>query len=90
MPDKDDAKVVPSGYSRVDPWVISRDTDAEIEFLRRAFGAGERPNSRVLNADVCNTWLRPEDGVADGGDGGGGRWSGAQVGGAGDVVDGRR
>jgi PhnB protein len=51
MPDKDDANVVPSGYSRVDPWVISRDTDAEIEFLRRAFGARERPNSRVLNAD---------------------------------------
>ena len=51
MPDKDDANVVPSGYSRVDLWVISRDTDAEIEFLRRAFGARERPNSRVLNAD---------------------------------------
>jgi PhnB protein len=37
-------------YSRVDPWVISRDTDAEIEFVSRAFGAQER-GTRVLNAD---------------------------------------
>src|SRR5919204_4865561 len=51
MPFKGDSNVVPSGYSRIDPWVISRDTDAEIEFMRRAFGAEERPNSRVLNAD---------------------------------------
>jgi PhnB protein len=37
-------------YSRIDPWVISRDTDAEIEFVSRAFGAQER-GTRVLNAD---------------------------------------
>jgi PhnB protein len=48
---KGDSGVVPSNYSRIDPWVISRDTDAEIEFMRRAFGAQERPNSRMLNAD---------------------------------------
>jgi PhnB protein len=46
-----DSSVVPRNYSRIDPWVISRDTGAEIEFMRRAFGAQERPNSRMLNAD---------------------------------------
>lgn len=47
---KGDSSVVPSGYSRINPWVISRDTGAEIEFMRRAFGAQER-GTRVLNAD---------------------------------------
>ncbi|MGH3712854.1 MAG: VOC family protein [Micromonosporaceae bacterium] len=42
---------VPAGYSRVDPWVISSDTDSEITFLGQVFGATERPNSRMLNAD---------------------------------------
>ena len=51
MPINGDAKLVPDGYSRIDPWVISRDADAEIQFMRRAFGAQERPNSRMLNAD---------------------------------------
>ena len=51
MPIKGDTDLVPSGHSRIDPWVISRDADAEIQFMRRAFGAQERPNSRMLNAD---------------------------------------
>jgi PhnB protein len=51
MPTKGDADVVPSGHSRIDPWVISRDADAEIQFMSRAFGAQERPSSRMLNAD---------------------------------------
>ncbi len=42
---------VPDGYSRVDPWIISADTDAEIRFVQEVFGAQERPHSRVLNAD---------------------------------------
>jgi uncharacterized glyoxalase superfamily protein PhnB len=42
---------VPARYSRIDPWVISRDTDAEIEFIRRAFDGHERPGSRMLDAD---------------------------------------
>ena len=42
---------VPPGYSSVDPWVISRDTNAEIAFLEEAFGASERPHSRFLNPD---------------------------------------
>lgn len=42
---------VPAGYARVNPWVISDDTDAEIRFLTEAFGARERPGSRVLNQD---------------------------------------
>lgn len=42
---------VPAGYARVNPWVISDDTDAEIHFLTEAFGARERTGSRVLNQD---------------------------------------
>jgi PhnB protein len=42
---------VPERYSRIDPWVISRDTDAEIEFIRRAFDGQERRGSRMLDAD---------------------------------------
>ncbi|WP_036194990.1 VOC family protein [Nocardioides aequoreus] len=40
---------VPARYSRVDPWVISQDTDAEIAFLGAAFGAVETPGSRMLD-----------------------------------------
>src|SRR5919201_6872434 len=43
--------VVPAQYSRVDPWVISSDTEAEISFLRRVFGGHERPGSRMLDAE---------------------------------------
>ena len=42
---------VPPRYSRVDPWVISLDTDAEIAFLETAFDAQETPGSRMLGPD---------------------------------------
>jgi PhnB protein len=42
---------VPERYSRVDPWVISSDTEAEIAFLEAAFGARETPGSRMLGPD---------------------------------------
>jgi uncharacterized glyoxalase superfamily protein PhnB len=42
---------IPEGYARVNPWVISADTDMEIGFLAGVFGARERPGSRMLNAD---------------------------------------
>lgn len=42
---------VPSRYSRVDPWIISADTDAEIAFLTRIFDATETPGSRMQDAD---------------------------------------
>jgi PhnB protein len=41
---------VPARYSRVDPWVISADSEAEISFLETAFGAVETPGSRMLDA----------------------------------------
>ncbi|MFI6285372.1 VOC family protein [Streptomyces sp. NPDC051018] len=51
MTTNDELETMPGdGYSRIDPWVISQDTDAEIDFLRRVFGAEER-GSRVLNED---------------------------------------
>jgi uncharacterized glyoxalase superfamily protein PhnB len=36
---------------RISPWVISRDTDAEIAFLTAVLGAVEEPGSRVMNGD---------------------------------------
>ncbi len=42
---------VPQRYATVDPWVISRDTDAEIRFLATVFGAAETPGSRMLDED---------------------------------------
>lgn len=51
MTTSSDPGSVPDGYARVDPWVISDNTDAEIRFLSETFGARERPGSRVLNAN---------------------------------------
>jgi PhnB protein len=42
---------VPARYARVDPWVISADTAAEIAFLEVVFGAEETPGSRMVGAD---------------------------------------
>jgi uncharacterized glyoxalase superfamily protein PhnB len=43
--------LVPPRYSRVDPWVISSNTEAEIAFLETAFDAKETPGSRMLGPD---------------------------------------
>jgi PhnB protein len=51
MPTDDEPVDVPARYSRVDPWVISSDTDAEIAFLTTVFGAKETPGSRMLGPD---------------------------------------
>jgi len=42
---------VPPRYARVNAWVISRDTDAEVRFLTVVFGAAETPGSRMLDSD---------------------------------------
>ncbi|HEX2032615.1 MAG TPA: VOC family protein [Chloroflexota bacterium] len=51
MSDKQDGVRVPPRYSRVDPWVISPDTDAEIAFLAQVFDATETPGSRMLDPE---------------------------------------
>jgi PhnB protein len=51
MANEVDSVQVPARYSRVDPWVISPDTDAEIRFLTTVFGARETPGSRMVGAD---------------------------------------
>ena len=51
MSDVDDELHVPARYSRVDPWVIGSDTDAEIAFLKTVFGGRETPGSRMLAPD---------------------------------------
>jgi PhnB protein len=43
--------VTPAGASRVAPWIISRDTVAEIEFLRAVFDAVETAGARIMNGD---------------------------------------
>jgi uncharacterized glyoxalase superfamily protein PhnB len=47
----DAGSVTPAGYSRVAPWIISRDTVAEIDFLGAVFDAEERAGARVMNGD---------------------------------------
>jgi uncharacterized glyoxalase superfamily protein PhnB len=42
---------VPPRYARVNAWVISRDTDAEVRWLTAVFGAIETPGSRMLDPD---------------------------------------
>jgi uncharacterized glyoxalase superfamily protein PhnB len=42
---------VPSRYTRVNAWVISRDTDAEVRFLTSVFEGAETPGSRILDPD---------------------------------------
>jgi PhnB protein len=51
MANDDEPVEVPDHYSRVDPWVISPDTDAEIAFLTTVFGGKETPGSRMLGPD---------------------------------------
>jgi uncharacterized glyoxalase superfamily protein PhnB len=46
-----DRVTVPSRYSRVNAWVISLDTDAEVAFLSIVFDAVETPGSRMLDPD---------------------------------------
>jgi len=41
----------PARYARVNAWVISRDTDAEVGFLTSVLGAIETPGSRMVDAD---------------------------------------
>ena len=42
---------VPPRYARVNAWVISHDTDAEVRWLATVFGAVETPGSRMLDPD---------------------------------------
>jgi len=42
---------VPPRYARVNAWVISGDTDAEVRWLAAVFGAVETPGSRMLDPD---------------------------------------
>jgi PhnB protein len=46
--------IAPAGYGRLAPWIISPDTAAELEFLAAAFGAVEKPGSRIMNGSRIN------------------------------------
>jgi uncharacterized glyoxalase superfamily protein PhnB len=56
---------VPSRYARVNAWVISRDTDAEVRWLATAFGAVETPGSRILDpdGDIAHVEVELDDSV---------------------------
>ena len=51
MANDDEPVEVPARYSRVDPWVISLDTEAEIAFLATVFEGKETPGSRMVGPD---------------------------------------
>src|SRR3954447_17054794 len=51
MDERKEKVTVPGRYSRVDPWVISADTEAELGFLAAAFGVTETTGSRMLDAE---------------------------------------
>jgi PhnB protein len=42
---------IPQRYARVNPWVISGDTDAEVQFLTSVFGGFETTGSRMLDPE---------------------------------------
>ncbi len=43
---------IPPTVDRLAPWLISRDTEAEIAFLAAAFDGVEKPGSRVMNGSA--------------------------------------
>ena len=51
MANDDEPVDVPARCSRVEPWVISSDTDAEIAFLTTVLEGRETPGSRMLGPD---------------------------------------
>ncbi len=55
---------VPPRYARVNAWVISRDTDAEVRFLTTAFGGAETPGSRMLEVAPAELASRLADPAA--------------------------
>jgi PhnB protein len=51
MSDLAQEPTIPTGYSTVTPWIISRDSAELIRFLEVAFDAAEVAGSRMLNQD---------------------------------------
>jgi uncharacterized glyoxalase superfamily protein PhnB len=41
----------PAGYATVNPFIITHDADGLIDFLKRVFGATERPEARTMDDD---------------------------------------
>ncbi|TWP52889.1 VOC family protein [Lentzea tibetensis] len=41
MTTNEQVKTIPDGYTTVTPWIITRDTNAQIEFMTKAFDAEE-------------------------------------------------
>ncbi len=46
-----DTVQVPERYARLNAWVISENTDAEVRFLASVFDGVETPGSRMLDSD---------------------------------------
>jgi len=60
--DSDRQVRVPSRYARINAWVISNDTDAEVRFLARVFHSAETPGSRMLDGDGAISHVEVEVG----------------------------
>ncbi len=51
MSERTNVPAAPEGYGTVNPFIIADDADGLIEFLKKVFGATERPEARTADVD---------------------------------------
>jgi PhnB protein len=56
-------KTIPEGYTAVTPWLISKDTAAELEFIRAAFGGTELSRLTGEDGRIGHAEIRVGDGA---------------------------
>ena len=56
-------KIIPEGYPSVNPYLVVRNADREIEFYKRAFGAEERYRMEAPNGKLGHAELKIGDSV---------------------------
>ncbi|NEA36706.1 VOC family protein [Streptomyces sp. SID13031] len=56
-------KAIPNGYTAVTPWIISKDTDALMDYLARAFGAEELFRLADENGVIGHAEMRIGDAI---------------------------
>jgi uncharacterized glyoxalase superfamily protein PhnB len=55
--------VIPSGYTSVTPWIISRDTAGLLDFVKRAFGATELARMNEADGSIVHAEFKIGDAV---------------------------
>ncbi|HEY0450717.1 VOC family protein [Actinophytocola sp.] len=56
-------KTIPDGYTTVTPWLISKDTNQELEFIRAAFGGEELARVQSEDGSIGHAETRIGDAV---------------------------